>query len=154
MIKNSFCLSSSGLQNINKEDKDFIFIFADREVRLNNLFAEFISPLVSRLHLSDPTIDSFNFDYLSDIKTKMPKIDELLSEDILQLIQNLSNGSKVSINESQSDKMLIISILLENEELFKKLSKLFPKENEQANFDCLINQIQMIEGLLKLNKKE
>ena len=144
MNKNYFCLSSSGLKNINKEDKDFTFIFGSREVRMNIIFAEFFSPLVSRLHLSDPTIDSFNFDYPSDVE---PKLEELISDDILLLIENLSSGSKVSINEEQNNKLQIISALIDNEELFDELNKLFPKEINQTNVDYLLNQIQLIENL-------
>lgn len=43
---------------------------------MNNIFAEFFSPLVSRLHLSDPTINSHIFDYPSDVKSQLPKFDE------------------------------------------------------------------------------
>ena len=152
MNKDSFCLSSSGLQNINKEDTNFIFVFGEREIPINNLCAEFFSPLVSRLHLSDPTIDRYKFEYPSDFKTKMPKSEELISEDIINLIKQLSSGSKVSIKENQTGKLLIISILVDNEELFSEIINRFPKETNEQNLDIFIEYIQLIDSLLRLNK--
>ncbi|KAK8841776.1 hypothetical protein M9Y10_026725 [Tritrichomonas musculus] len=152
MDKGSLCLSSSGLKNINKEEKDFIFFFGEREVRMDNLFAEFFSPLVSRLHLSDPTINSFIFNYPTDVKSKLPKFEELISEDIILLIQKLSSGSKVTINEEQNDKLLIISALIDNEELFEELVKLLPKEINQTNLDRFLSQIQIIESFSQMKK--
>ena len=58
-------ISSFGLRNItlNRFDKedDFVLIFGEREFRMNSIFAEFISPVISNLHHSDPTIQSIPY---------------------------------------------------------------------------------------------
>lgn len=60
MSKKSFILSSSGLNIVftskTKED-DFYFVFGDKEICMNRFLAEFISPRVSHIHQTDPTID-------------------------------------------------------------------------------------------------
>ena len=64
MSKKSFILSSAGLKNLVQNQSygdDFKFIFGEHEVKMKNLFAEFISPYVSQIHQSDPTITSIHF---------------------------------------------------------------------------------------------
>ena len=64
MSKKSFILSSEGLKNLVQNQsygEDFKFIFGEHEVQMKNLFAEFISPKVSQIHQSDPTITSIHF---------------------------------------------------------------------------------------------
>ena len=62
--KKSFILSSAGLKNLVQNQsygEDFKFIFGEHEIQMKNLFAEFISPYVSQIHQSDPTINSIHF---------------------------------------------------------------------------------------------
>ena len=65
MSTKQIIVSSAGLKNVvlNKyqEDEYFIFIFGDQEIRMKSFYAEFISPVVSRLHKTDPTINEINF---------------------------------------------------------------------------------------------
>ena len=64
MNKKSFFLSSAGLKNLVQNQSygdDFKFIFGEHEIKMKNLFAEFISPYVSQIHQSDPTITSIHF---------------------------------------------------------------------------------------------
>ena len=68
MNKTSTILSASGLKNVHinhETEEDFVFIFGKEELKMNNIYAEFISPIVSNLHHSrvshihqiDPTIN-------------------------------------------------------------------------------------------------
>lgn len=56
---NSILLSASGLRNIVRNDVDyFTFKFGSCEMKMDKFFAQFLSPLVSRVLLSDPTVES------------------------------------------------------------------------------------------------
>lgn len=75
MSKHTFILSSAGLRNIilssnseniyinslNEEFNQFKFIIGQKEIKMNKIFAEFLSPIVSHIHHSDPTINSIFF---------------------------------------------------------------------------------------------
>lgn len=92
---------------------------------MKNVFAEFISPTVSKLHQTDPTINNICFnDKLTDIN---------LSENSISKFNLLSKGESVTINENESLEMKIISILIDNEELFNKLNDFYPSEINETN---------------------
>lgn len=133
-------LSSSGLKNIIKEEKQFTFTFGSHEVHMNTLYAEFISPIVSNIHLSDPTINSFQFDFSTDF----PQYKEIINEETISIFKNLSSGSSISINEEQCIKMQLISIIIGNEELFQKLDELFPIEFNISTIDHYMQNLQML----------
>ena len=65
MSKKQIILTSSGLQNIvltkYQNDEYFTFVFGEQELVMKSFFSEFISPVVSRLHKTDPTINTINF---------------------------------------------------------------------------------------------
>lgn len=52
MVLKEVFISSSGLGNIvlNKypEEEDFVFVLGKQEIRMKSIFAEFISPIVSK----------------------------------------------------------------------------------------------------------
>lgn len=121
-------ISSTGLRNIvlNKftEDDDVVMIFGEHEIRMNRIFAEFISPLISHHRQSDPTVSSFNF---SDLFSK--NADEfnvfskdILSEVIISLLHSISSGFSIEIDDTQAFKLRFLSIILQNEELFAKIN--------------------------------
>ena len=91
----SFILSSSGLKNIVEDQNEFTFIFGEIEVKMNNTFAEFISPLVSHLHHSDPTINSIHFSYPS--KSYFSSIEETLTKENIKILQLISRGTKLEL---------------------------------------------------------
>ena len=63
-------ISSSGLKNIvlSKYQDDFTFVFGKEKFQMKNIFAEFISPVVSHLHQTDPTINTIDFGKLNGMK--------------------------------------------------------------------------------------
>lgn len=155
MSEKSFILSSSGLKNIVSEEKEFRFIFGETEIIMSNVKAEFLSPIVSRIHQSDPTIDSIHFKIplLINRKNKTSSKSNTISENVINCIKDLSEGRKIQINEDQSYEIRNISILLGNNELYSEMSRIFPidinEKNVEENFDEIINQINFIQNELK-----
>lgn len=136
-------LSSDGLKNIVpaacRANSDFLFIFGEKEIKMNTIFAEFISPTVSRLHRTDPTIESICFDE-NIISKRSIKVntDQILTEDIISLLLQVATGHSIELNEEQGYKMRIISILLDNQELFLKINEIYPNE---SNIDFCIQDL-------------
>lgn len=81
--------------------------------------AEFISPLVSHLHLSDPTIEKYRYPSDENIK-------EIFTKDILNKLKLLCQGESIEICIEESRKLEVISLLLCNEELQTKILELYP----------------------------
>lgn len=79
-------------------------------MKMNKIFADFISPIVSDLHLSDTTANCIDF-------TK--HINGISFTDVaFSLIQLLSNGSSSEMKKEQVFQIQAISVLLGNKELF------------------------------------
>lgn len=140
MKTNSLILSSLGLKNILQDDKEFTFIFGEQKFSMNNLNSEFISPIISHLHHSDPTINTICF----KCKTNFKK-EPIISEDIINLLKEISSGQKVEIHPNQGQKLRILSILLGNDELFKCINKIYPLETKSANNDELFEILEFID---------
>lgn len=144
----SIIISSSGLKNIAlsrfKDEDDFILIFGDQEIRMKSFFAEFISPVISRLHQSDPTIQQINFsDLFSEQKDYFAKsAKDIMTPDIISLLQQISSGYSISINNDQAFKMRFLSIILGNEELFSKLNEFFPPDLTEENVNTYLKYIE------------
>ena len=141
MNSKTIILSSAGIKNIIEEEREFTFIFGEQEVPMKNIYSEFISPIVSHIHHSDPTIDRFQF----TTKTNISKFinDDFFKEDIVELFKEISQGNKIHINEDQINNMRIISIFIGNDELFSQLNELQPID--QTDIDKLLEFIEIIE---------
>lgn len=133
MCSKNFILSSSGLKNIvlnaQELENEFVFIFGNREIKLHRLFAEFISPKVSHMHQCDPTINYLN---LSDLfqkitATNAKNISDLFNERTSKMIEAISQGYPIDIEEKDINTIQIISAILENEELFDKINDISQK---------------------------
>lgn len=131
MSENTIILSASGLKNIvlncYEKENNFTFIFGGKEVQLKSIFAEFVSPIVSHLHLSDPTINSINFNEILNGKNcqKEISLNKFLNEQSFSKIVEISQGNSISINTKNTNEikdLLYFSILLGNNELYTKLS--------------------------------
>ena len=152
MRNSMITLSSAGLRNIiiNPEcmGNDFRFIFGSNEIGMNNIFAEFTSPTVSRLHYADQSIDSLCFDsFLANMKhSHQNRYDEFFSEDILSLFQKISQGFSIEVNEDQSFKLHLLSMLIGNEELSSQINKIYPFEINEANIDQYLQNLQFIQN--------
>lgn len=128
-------LSSAGLKNVVTEisqDEEFRFIFAHQVISIKNIFADFISPKVSKIRRTDPTIKSMNFPL---------KYYDKFNETTLSKIKLLSIGESVDIDEEESLQMKIISIFLENDELLTILNDLYPEEITMKNIDLYLTNL-------------
>lgn len=94
MSRKTLILSSAGLknivQNIISTENDFLFIFGDKEVRTSKINADFISPLISQIHQSDPTMTKYKYPSDDCMKT-------IFSESNLEHFKNICNGNEVKI---------------------------------------------------------
>lgn len=127
----SIILSSSGLKNIiQQDDKEFTFVFKEQEIKLKNIYSEFISPIVSHMHHADPTIDKLYIDY--QIKSTATNNQGNNISGIQTLFVNISSGQSIEVNKEQILDMRNISILHGNEELFNKINHpSFDKRNSR-----------------------
>lgn len=135
MTTKSFILSSAGLTNLVEKQNyndEFRFFFGKHEIKLNNLFAEFISPYVCQIHQSDPTIDFIRFvDEKSPQSESITNFFQKLTKDICTLFELISKGNRVNINKTQCIQLQVLSVLLKNEELFTKLNELFQNDTTE-----------------------
>lgn len=158
MTKKSFRLSASGLKNIvlssntefnsssNSSEGDiFKFIFEDQEVKLNRIYAEFISPIVSHIHHSDPTIDSIVIERLHD---------GMLSSEAIESFKQISVGNSIEIDEKTSQELRNLSILIGNEEIFDRMNDLYPVALEEEKICEIIENLKYFENFKKNNKKD
>ena len=148
MSTKSIIITSSGLKNINlikfQEDYDINLIFGNQNFQMKRIFAEFISPVISRFFQSDPTVDTIKFDDIFSSKKddfyKFTK--DIFTEDTISLIKQISSGFTVEINETQAIKLRFISIILGNEELFQKINETFPPDFSAKNLDTYFELVQ------------
>ena len=138
MNRRSFILSSSGLNNIipniDNLENDFSFIFGDHEIRMSKINAEFISPLISNLHRTDPTINSYT--YPSD-----ESMNDIFTNEIFSKFNSLCRGESIELDIEESDKLKMISVLLWNKEMYDKLQDLYPKSTQILKFSEIIHKL-------------
>lgn len=138
MSSKTIILSSAGLQNIsqngNYSDR-FEFIFGNKKLVTNFLFADFISPLVSKMHISDATINNIDFtDYIEGLS---------ITDEDISLIQLLSQGSSIEIDDNQISKIQMISLLLDNKELLNIINDQTEPKIDGRNIDEWISKLNL-----------
>ena len=147
MNKKRFMLSCDGLKNIifrdNNLTEDFQFVFGKNIIKMNRFLAEFISPHVSRLHQSDLTINTLFLDKLFQIPNQ--SIDFLQDSNLINNFEQISKGNSIEINEEMSHKLRILSILIENKEIYEKIDELFPISTEEENLDTCVQYLQYLD---------
>ncbi|KAK8835530.1 hypothetical protein M9Y10_042414 [Tritrichomonas musculus] len=141
-------LSSSGLKNLVLKDgflnEDFYFAFGEEKITMSKILAEFISPKVSQLCKADPTTNSIYFEMqrsnILDSQTS-----QFLTKEIISLIQKLSSGYSIEIEEKEIPKLRIISMLFGNDELLNKINEISPFDLNETNFDQFVQYITFSE---------
>lgn len=140
MATKQFILSASGLQNIPVEnDNVFRFLFENKEIQLNRIHADFISPIASHLHRTDSTSNSYQF---GNIFNKIPtiptcdpntiqynKFDDVFDEKMLQIIKSISTGQRADINSIQFHKLRLISIIFGNSNMYDEVKETMKQNN-------------------------
>lgn len=152
MSKKPIILSSAGLKNIVKDDDDFIFVFDSQELSMNNLFAEFISPVISRLHLSDPTIRKI--EYKDPLISSFFNSQQSTIKTIFNEIKQHFEGNPIHISESEANPMRIFSILLGNSELYHIINDSFPRTQDSNNIDHYLKEAEIFHSISHLTKFE
>lgn len=90
---------------------------------MHRFLAEFISPRVSSLHYSDPTINILRLDEVTNVRISF---NTEINSEILEKLKSIILGESVDINFEESQKLQILSFYLENQEIFDKTNELFP----------------------------
>lgn len=148
METKTIVLSSVGFANISQnsldESSEFCFIFGPKEVRMNSIHAEFISPIVARSRRSDPTLNYINFDefYSFQKETYSHFANEILTEEIIFLFKTIATGASIDINNDQAFYFRFLSIMIGNEELFSLINEKFSIEFNEDTIDLYIDHIQ------------
>lgn len=145
----SLILSSSGLKNVTLncidesfyKNDNFRFIFGDKEITMNRFFADFISPRASRIHYSDVTVDFIDLSRIASFFSLINEESDLFSDEAMSLFHKLSSGYEIELNDETSQKLRFISILIGNEELYHKIGELFQREENEEDFDKLIQYL-------------
>lgn len=133
-------MTSSGLKNIivsPSDNEEFSFIFSKERITIPKIFGQFISPKICKLHKTDQSIQSIIF--TDELKNMT------LSKNVLSKIKSLSMGELIDVNEEESFELQIISILLENEELFIKINETFHKDINENKIDQYLKNLQILD---------
>lgn len=144
MTSKKIILSSAGLKNVilrKNSDDEFEFIFGNHKMKMNNIFADFISPAVSKIHASDPIINSINF---TDRINGIP-----ITEDVLSILQSLSRGFSVEVRDDQAIQIQSLSILLDNQELFLLINDKFDTNISETNIDQYLTYLKFFSKFLQ-----
>lgn len=151
----NFIISSSGLKNVvftTKHSEDsFCFVFGKKEIEMNRFYADFISPKVSHIHQIDPTFDHLD---LTDSIQKLKISNEIMSKDLFENFQRIASGYSIDLSEEMSYKIRILSILIDNDEIFNQMNKYFPiSTEEETNLDSCLEYLKYFE-ILKRNQNQ
>ena len=167
MNTNQIILSAAGLRNLilNQNDKsdEFSFIFGNKEIKLQKLFAEFLSPIVSHFHQCDPTIKSIKYDEIlteTGTTSLTKQISDIFDNDhtISQII-SISQGYSIEISsnedsETEIKNLLYMSILFGNEELYDKINTITKQSNkEEINEKTKKDKLEELKIYYKLSNK-
>ena len=148
MEKKDFKISAAGLKNIGLSnlfgDENFTFIIGNEEIRMKKIFADFISPKIAQIHHADPTVDSFCINNFINEKQKA-KIPEIFPITILHKFEEISRGSPIEVDSETSEKIQILSIILDNSEIYDGMNDLFPIEINVTKIPSIIQFLQLFE---------
>ncbi|OHT08080.1 hypothetical protein TRFO_23523 [Tritrichomonas foetus] len=134
--ENELFLSSKGLKNIIfdeelNEQNGFTFIVNNNMYQTTKIFADFISPIISKVHQIDRIYDTFEINV---------PFDDAFSEFI-----NLSIGKKMTINNKNYHFIKYVSEKLGNEELHEYFQ-------ENKHVELTIDNVFDVLTIKKMNK--
>lgn len=92
------------------------------------------------------------------LTSKFPKYDEFFSDDIFDLLQKISRGYSVDVNDNQAHKLTMVAMLIGNDELAEKTLALNCMDNldtrdVQSYIEYAMSINQVFE-YLKINPNE
>ena len=157
MSEKSLTLSSSGLKNLVLNEEKFVFHFGEQALTTNRIFAEFLCPAVSRLHQSDPTIQDIYYKNHINLSSnsETPSFSTIFTSSMISKLSELSCGNSIKITQEESEKIRIISIILENDDLFNIINSLYPIDMTEigSNIDYCLHIIEYYEYFQKKQNK-
>ncbi|KAI5499950.1 protein ubiquitination [Trichomonas vaginalis G3] len=120
-----FRLSAQGLQQtaLCAKEHNFTFIAGEHEYHCHSFFADFISPKIAEMHLTDPLADTFYID-LNDDNYEFQKIIDLMQG------KTISNVRPSYITK--------VAKILRNQELFDAFSVKLDYNAEEPDFQGII----------------
>lgn len=144
MSNTKFVISASGLKNIvsmknpeiikeadlktkNVDENNFFFKFGEYQVVMDVFLAEFISPRVSHLRQTDPTINSINL--INGQNNE--KFKEIFDIEFVNVFITICKGEEITIDQGMIEKVLILSIILDNSYLYEEMNKLYSIEDNK-----------------------
>ncbi|KAK8890081.1 hypothetical protein M9Y10_034840 [Tritrichomonas musculus] len=151
MSMKSIILSSSGLKNIIvdedaiSKENNFKFLFGEQEIKMNRIFADFISPKVSKLHQTDPTIESIYFG-----NNNYPQMSQdLFTKELLIKFVLLCRGECIEVTKEESDQLRIISKLICNNELLNQIESLYPREFIPDQLENYLEELRKYSNIIE-----
>lgn len=142
-----FHISASRLKNIifaSDEIEDFRFVIGSEEIKIQRILAEFISPLVSHIHHSDPTIDSLSLNKFIRYE-KQEDINKIITTELIENIKKISCGYSIEIDDDMINKLQFFSILIGNEEMYNEINKLYSKQSTKEKMYKNIKFLEIID---------
>ena len=154
MSKKNFLLSASGLKNIvfksniesdvsiiksndqiEQNEDDFFFYIGETGIKMNRILAEFISPRVSSMHHSDPTINQLHINLKTTINLST-----------LDKFQSICKGESIEVESKEARELRYLSIYLWNDEISTTIDDLFPEEKCENSIDEILEFLTSIES--------
>lgn len=145
-MSKTFKISASGLKNIvfqNGCENTFQFIIGQQIIETNQILADFISPRVSHIHHADPTVNSINLnDFIQE--QQISQFSSIFTKKAVDQIKNLIEGLPIEIDLEQIDQLRLLSILLENDDLYSELNELFPMNLDVTKINFYVQFLQFL----------
>lgn len=138
-------LSSAGLKNIvfdkKQEEDNILLIIGKQEIKLRRVFAEFISPRISRIRQCDPTIETIDLTGLI-YDDKVDQLSQIFTTKLINIMNQLSSGYSIDLDENMISNFLLVSVILGNSELYSKIFDKLTKEKDAIQIDEIVKIIQ------------
>lgn len=128
-MQQKFSLSCKNLKNLNIDlyEKDFTFFINENEIKTTKFIADILSPLISKLHRCDPTLDYYKINI-----SKEKYNDQFDFNKIINLVLNIGSKDNQEYDQlSLNDQILIKEILiqLQNEDFENSFDDPIDKSN-------------------------
>lgn len=125
---------------------EFHFLFTDRSISVNRLFADFISPKVAQLHFIDPTIESLI------ITTEKDDSEQMISS--FNKIIQIAQGQNIGIDDDELSILVKLSRILSNDELIESIFESINNDLNMSNvFSIAEFELNRFSDLSKQTRK-
>lgn len=128
-IQNYFSLSALGLTNVSQLPivDDFTFVVGGKEYHTNRFLASYISPVITRVLISDVNADKFVIGIEDE-------------EGYFKSIMSLLKGNVIQIKDENILFLMEIAKIFENDEMIEAFSTLIPTLHEGNAIDLFLQR--------------